>query len=141
MPVVGSMTYLNQDEAEARDFGWQSVKNCYEKANHEFAKYFIVYEGYRPICTIMLQRDGNLIFFVSDTIGNHVGFIKEIKNLAEEHTSRCGPIKTKTASWYKEALRINEIVGFQPHIIYEKYEIWVYGQNVGLPYGRQDKNI
>ena len=123
--TIDAITYRNQDIAEALEFGCNSILNCYQKARHRFAKYFVVYEDSRPIVTVMLQRDGQIIFFISDTVNNSLALVRELRNLCSTTVAGAGAIMTKTASWYTEAKRLNELTGFRVYAVVDYYEYWV----------------
>ena len=95
------------------------------KAKHKFAKYFIVVEDDTPIVTVMLQRDGHIIFFISKDVKNKVALIRVLKKLSNKTVRRCGAIITKTANWYNEANKLNKIIGFKKYEIYDYYTFWV----------------
>jgi hypothetical protein len=122
---VDTIEYREQDIQEAREFGCKSIKACYTKAVHRFAKYFIVYDEYTPIVTVMLQRDGYIIFFISKNVNSPVKLIKVLKRLANKVTKNAGAIITKTAKWYTEAQRLNRIIGFKDYQIYDYFGYYV----------------
>jgi len=124
---IEAITYRNQDIKETFDFGCKGIKDCYDKATHKFARYFILEEDGRPIVTVMLQRNGHIIFFISDTVNNKLALIKELKKLANKVTECCGAIITKTANWYEEAKRLNLIMGFVTLSIRDGYTYYNLG--------------
>ena len=123
--IIETIEYRDQDKKEAFDFGCTDIIDCYRKAKHRWAKYFIVEEDGRAIVTVMLQRDGNIIFFISRDVRKKVALIKQLRKLANKVTNKCGVIITKTANWYKEAQRLNEVIGFKEWRIYDYYTHWV----------------
>ena len=125
LSTIKEISYRNQDITEAHQFGCNGIYGCYKKANHRFAKYYIIYEGDTPKCTVMLQRDGHIIFFISKDIENKVGLIRELKRLADEVVSSAGAIITKTANWYNEANRLNRLIGFKKYHILDYFTLWV----------------
>jgi len=126
MDVVFSMKYRNQDIIEAKDFGCKEVPECYIKMKTEFAKYFIVYDGEKPIVTVALQRDGYIVFFIAKEVEHPIKLVRTLRKLARRVTDKCGPIITKTAVWYKEAERLNKLVGFNEWKLFDSYSLWVY---------------
>ena len=125
LDTVRSITYRNQDIREALEYNCESILDCYLKAKHRFAKYFIVKEDDRPIVTVMLQRDGHIIFFISDTVNNNISLIRELKTLANTTVNNAGAIITKTALWYEEAQRLNRLIGFRDYQIYDYFGYYV----------------
>jgi len=124
--AVDSITYRLSDVKEAIEFGCTDIRACYTKANHRYAKYFIVYDALNvPVVTVMLQRDGHIIFFISDTINNPTALIRVLKKLANKVTRNCGAIITKTAYWYTEAQRLNKIMGFKEMTLFNYYGLYV----------------
>jgi hypothetical protein len=112
--TIRSISYRADDIREADQFGANSIEICYNKAKHRFAKYFVVYEDDgTPRCTVMLERCGGIVFFISDTINNNIALIRTLRDLADTKVSEAGPIVTRTASWYTEAIRINRLIGFK----------------------------
>ena len=122
---VSNIEYREDDIREANEFGCLDIHNCYMKAQKHFSRYFIVYEDMRPICSIMLQRDGNIIFFISKNVKHKIKLIKVLRKLANKIVNCCGPIITKTASWYDEALRLNKIIGFMPYKLFNEFGLYV----------------
>lgn len=117
--------YRNQDIREAFMLGCpKGVVQCFENANHHAAKYFIGYEDRKPKLAIILQRDGYLVFFISKNIKRKIALIKALKKIANRITKRCGAIYTRTANWYKEANRLNELIGFKKHILEDDFTVW-----------------
>ena len=127
METVKLIDYRDGDIAEANEFGCISISKCYLKANHAFAKYYIVYEDDRPIVSVMLQRDGTIIFFISKHVKKYIRLIRLLKRFARKTSRRYGPIVTKTASWYTEALRVNKLTGFKLWKMYNNYGLYVNG--------------
>ena len=126
LEVVGSIRYRNQDIKEAMEFGCKDIADCYEKMKKEWARYFVAYEGENPVLTVALQRDGHIIFFISDSIQHPIRLTKAMRRFAKKMTKNCGPIITKTASWYEEANRFNKLVGFSLWKVFNRYALWVY---------------
>ena len=125
LDTVDQIEYRNQDITEAFQFGCDGIIGCYRKAKHRWARYFVVYEDERPIVTVMLQRDGHIIFFISKDVNNSIALIRELIRLATSVVNCCGAIITKTANWYEEAKRVNRLVGFREWQIYNNYTLWV----------------
>ena len=125
--TVGSIKYRDQDQEEARYFGCLNVKDCYDKAKHEFARYFTLTDEGEPVVTVMLQRDGQIIFFISDRIKHKVALVRALRRLAKKTVKCCGPITTKTANWYEEALKFNKLIGFKLYRINNRYQVWTFG--------------
>ena len=134
--TIALIKYRENDIAEAEDFGCINIRNCYEKANRDFARYFVVYEGNDPIVTVMLQRDGHIIFFISKDVKHPIRLVRVLKRMAKKYSDCAGPIITKTAYWYKEAQRLNELIGFKPYKLYNKFGLYVYGHDYGVVDGR-----
>jgi hypothetical protein len=135
--IVRSIEYRDDDIKEALEFGCSSIENCYRKALHAFNKYYIVYEGNNPVCTIQLARNGNITFFIAKNIKSPIHLVRKLRELATNVVYHCGPIVTKTASWYNEALRLNKLVGFKTLKLYNGYGLYVLGMN-GCIDGWQD---
>jgi len=127
--AVNSIDYRDDDIKEANQFGCSSIEMCYKKANHAFAKYFIIEYKKEPVVTVMLQRDGHIIFFISKIKMPNIKLIRTLRRLAKKESKCAGPIVTKTASWYIEALRVNKLVGFWPYKLYSTYGFYVFGYN------------
>ena len=124
--AINIIKYRINDIREAHEFGAESIKVCYDRANHNFAKYYIVYEDNGvPIVTVMLQRDGNLVFFISGTVSSPIALIKLLKGLANNTVANIGAIFTKTINWYNEAIRLNGLIGFRLYQRYDSYDIYV----------------
>ena len=123
--AVKSIEYREDDIKEAKEFGCIDILNCYRKALKPFSRFFVVYEDDIPVCTILLRRDGNIVFFISKDIKYKIGLIRILRKLSKKVVRCCGSIITKTASWYDEALRMNKLIGFKPYKLYNKYGLYV----------------
>jgi hypothetical protein len=123
--TIPKIEYREDDEKEAVEYGTKGVVDCYYKSVHEFNKYFIAYEDNKPICPILLGRNGYITFFISKDVNKPLPLIKELKDLARKTVDCCGPIVTKTASWYKEALRLNKLIGFKKYKLYNQYGFYI----------------
>lgn len=124
--AVDAIQYRPQDIKEAYDFGCDNIKACYDKSKHKFAKYFLVYDSVnRPVVTVMLQRDGHIIFFIDKNIDEPIKLIRVLKALADETVANAGPIITKTAYWYTEAQRMNKLIGFKDMTLYDYHGLYV----------------
>ena len=124
--AVNSIHYRNQDIREAQQFGCKNVPDCYHKANKAFARYFLVLDDGTPVVTVMLQRDGHIVFFISKDISSPIKLIRTLRRLARKQTSCVYPIITRTANWYDEAVRINKLIGFSLWKESEKSSLWIY---------------
>ena len=125
--AVRQITYREDDIKEAAEFGCRSIEICYRKAIHTFAKYFVVYDDSNvPVVTVMLQRDGHIIFFISEIVISPITLIRTLKALADSTVNCCGPIVTKTAYWYTEAQRLNRIIGFKTFEKRNYYAFYYY---------------
>jgi len=123
--AIRSIEYREDDIKEARLFGCPELIHCYDKAFHHHARYFIVYEDLRPVVTVMLARNGDIVFFISKDVNNKIGLIKTLKKFSKETVKAAGPIYTKTAYWYKEAQKMNKVIGFIPLRLTDDYGIYV----------------
>jgi len=122
--AVRSIEYREDDIKEAKQFGCPELIHCYDKAFHVHARYFIVYENLRPVVTVMLARNGDIVFFISKDINNKIGLIKTLRKFSKETVKAAGPIYTKTAYWYEEAMRMNKLIGFVPFVLSDDYGIY-----------------
>ncbi len=126
--IVSWMDYRDDDIKEAIEFGCTGVPGCYNRADHLFAKYFVVYDDNdQPVATVQLQRNGNIIFFIRKNVTNHIGLIRCLKELATSTVECCGAKTTKTAYWYDEAQRINKIIGFKALTLHNYFGIYYLG--------------
>ena len=123
--IIDSIEYREQDITEAKDFGCSSIRDVYLAAMHKFARYFVVYEDDIPVVTVMLQRDGHIVFFISKYVKHHIAIIRFLRSFAMEVVECCGPIITKTANWYTEARRLNDLIGFKLYYLKDKFGIYV----------------
>ena len=122
---ASSITYRDDDIKEAKEFGCSSIIACFNRALAPFSRFFIVYEDEVAVCAIMLRRDGNIVFFISNTIKSNIGLIKKLRELAHLVVGCCGTIITKTALWYDEAQRLNNIIGFKPYKLNDKFGLYI----------------
>ena len=128
--IVGSLSFKEKDEMEAREFNCKNVIDCYFNIKMpEFSECYIVYDNRTNdvLCPIVLQRDGFLIFFVTKNLGrtNQIQFVKDIKKLSQDVVNRVGSIFVNTINWYKEAHKIDELIGFRPYKRNYKFTTYV----------------
>jgi hypothetical protein len=128
LAIVDTLDYKDKDEAEAKEFGSDSVKDSNHRANHWFAKYYTIVHDNKVIATIILQRDGFLVYFVTKDFTPNLTrkLIRTVKQLADDTIASVENIFTKTALSYDEALRFNKLVGFRLYLVSNSWTIWIY---------------
>ncbi|OQX84620.1 MAG: hypothetical protein B6D63_04110 [Candidatus Latescibacteria bacterium 4484_7] len=140
MKIAASIVYRDGDEAEAKEFGCSDVPDCFRRANHEFATYLLAVdftdEGEEPVAPIIVQRDGQIVFFIAKDVKHKHSLIRALRKKAEQITKRCGPITVKTMNWYDEAKRMLKLIGFKEYLLTNRWTKFVYGYDMGLPDGR-----
>ena len=127
--ILDNIKFKHKDSMEAMLYGCKNVQMCYLKAINsrygKYNKYFIVFDDRtnNPLVPIILQRDGHIVFFVSQDLDrtNALQFVKDIKQLAKETVSSVGSIFVNTANFYKEAHKLNKLIGFKPIEYYQFY--------------------
>jgi len=135
--IVDSVKFKHKDSMEAMLYGCRNVKECYLKTMNsrysKYNKYFIIFDDRTnaPLVPIILQRDGHIIFFVSQKLNrtNTLQFIKDVKQLAKETVNTVGSIFVNTANFYKEAHKLNRLIGFKPIEYYQFYTKYVLEGN------------
>jgi len=128
--LITHLDFKDDDEKESREFtGGLGIVEMYKhRANHDYAKYYIVKDNEKILVTIMLQRDGSLIYFTTKDFTPNLtrGVIRSVRNLANKTVRKVDNIFVKTAPWYAEAIRFVKIIGFT-QIRVNKYDIqWIY---------------
>jgi hypothetical protein len=129
LEAAKEIKYRNQDIKEALDYGCKSVFGCYEAVKDRHTRWFLIKDGTTVVAPIALKRDGYLTFFVNRDLAPEkaLAFIRALRDIAKWYTDNYETtIFVKTANWYKEAQRINKLVGFKPYILTNKTTIWVY---------------
>jgi hypothetical protein len=134
--IIKRIEYREDDIKEAKEFGCKDIEDCYIKPNMKYARYYVIYEDRKPIVTVALLRNGQIIFFISKNVKRKKLLIKTLRKFAKRTVKCAGPITTKTANWYTEALRLNELVGFDLAYINNRYQIWVFGDEELKQLGR-----
>jgi len=133
----GSIKYRNQDIVESKGFGAINVSDNY--VYDKFSKYYIIYKDNKPIVPIQIKRNGFINFFISselEPVGDGLVLVKILKQLLKWWTDNYETtLFVKTAEWYKEANKLNKIIGFKKYLIADKYTIWTYNNNriVNIP--------
>ena len=127
---VAEIRYRNQDIREAHEFGCKNIRDCYERADRHFARYFVGYEDETPVLTVMLQLNRYIVFFISKDVEKPIRLVRGLRRFARKMTRHCAPIITKTANWYDQAIRLNKLVGFVPWVIRDGYSLWVFGSDL-----------
>ncbi len=131
--IIDSVKFKHKDSMEAMLYGCSNVKECYLKSINskygKYNKYFIVYDDRtnEPLVPIILQRDGHIVFYVTQNLTrtNALQFVKDIKQLAKETIEKVGSIFVNTANFYKEAHKLNRLIGFKPIGYYNTYTKYV----------------
>jgi len=124
-----NIEYREDDIKEAKQYGCKTVFECYKRASERYSRYFLVVDNNKVIAPIVLNRCGYLTFFVNKELSPNkaISFVRELKKLAKWYTDNYEKtIFVKTANWYKEAKRLNKLVGFKPYILRTSETIWVY---------------
>jgi aldehyde:ferredoxin oxidoreductase len=133
MKLVNNVQFQNEDIREAVGYGFKDVPEAFIKAEHAWARYWVVYDIDKVITLILEARDGNLTYFTTTDLptSNIVTYIKLMKNLVNDVTKCREVVFVRTARWYKKAISLNKVIGFKEMIITNNYSIWVY------EYGKQ----
>ena len=135
--VAGSIKYRNQDIRESQLFGSKSILENYKYKR--FSRYYIIYLKDKPIVPIQIDRTGFISFFISselNPINDGLVLVKTLKKLLQWWTDNYETtLFVKTANWYKEANKLNKIIGFKEVLISDEYSIWEYRNNriVNIP--------
>ncbi len=126
--IVTSLKFKSYDNREAREFGRLNVYDSFSTANHRYAKYWTVSFDGKVLAAIMLQRDGNLIYFVTTDFISSYSFqvISDVKTMLNRFVPIGGPVFVTTANWYKQAVRFVGIVGFKKLSFNSAATKWVY---------------
>jgi hypothetical protein len=116
--IGSSLEFKNKDKLEALQYGCSSIIQCFKNIRYkQFCKFYKVLDNRtnKVLALIALERNGYLTFFVTKdlTIGNSKTFIKELRHIAIETVKCCGSIFVNTIYWYKEAKKLNELVGLR----------------------------
>jgi len=131
--TLDNVKFKHKDNIEAMLYGCKNVKECYLKSINskygKYNKYFIVYDDRtnEPLVLIILQRDGHIVFYVTQNLTrtNALQFIKDIRQLAKKTIEKVGSIFVNTANFYKEAHKLNRLIGFKPIGYYHTYTKYV----------------
>ena len=137
VPIAGSIKYRNQDIIESKGFGAINIVDNYKY--NRASKYYIIYNKDKPIVPIQIDRTGFINFFISselNPINDGLVLVKTLKKLLQWWTDNYETtLFVKTANWYKEANKLNKIIGFKEVLISDEYNIWEYKNNriVNIP--------
>ena len=131
--LVSNVRFQEDDILEAKDYGFNSVLEAYQNAEHAWARYWVVYDGDKVITLILEERDGNLVYFTTTDLPNSSSrtYVKLMRTLVDNVTECREVVFVRTARWHKKAIALNRIVGFREMTISNHYSIWVY------EYGKQ----
>lgn len=126
--VVGSIKYRNQDVRESFVLGCKNISDNYKYSRYN--RYYILYNNNIPIVPIQIDRLGFIVFFISkdlEPIADGLKLVKKLKVLLKWYTDNYETtLFVKTANWYKEANKLNRIIGFTKYIVNKDFTIWVY---------------
>jgi len=133
MSVIEKAEFRTKDEEECISFGSKSVKMCLRNSIKDFNKYFLIIDDKDndSICAyIIMPRDGYLSLFVSKNIKHHKSFVKTLHDLAEWYVNTYEDMfYVNTSNWYKEAIKINKLIGMDMYSLYDNYTTWIYSKN------------
>ena len=129
--LAGSIKYRNQDIRESHLFGSKSILDNYKYKR--FSRYYIIYLKDKPIVPIQIDRTGFISFFISnelEPVKDGIKLVKFLKATLKWWTDNYETtLFVKTANWYKEANKLNRLIGFKQYKIFTDYSIWVYENN------------
>ena len=129
--LAGSIKYRNQDIRESQLFGSKSILDNYKYKR--FSRYYIIYLKDKPIVPIQIDRTGFISFFISnelEPVEDGIKLVKFLKAILKWWTNNYETtLFVKTANWYKEANKLNRLIGFKQYKIFTDYSIWVYENN------------
>ena len=131
VPIAGSIKYRNQDIVESKGFGAINIVDNYKY--NRTSKYYIIYNKDKPIIPIQIDRTGFISFFISSELEPVVDGLKLarfLKTILKWWTDNYETtLFVKTAHWYKEANKLNKLIGFKEVLISNEYSIWEYKNN------------
>jgi len=124
--TVKNLRYQNQDIKESWDLGYKSPYDAFDKANADWARFYLIEDKEAVICAIMEQRDGNLIYFTTVDLrsSNIVEYTKTMRKLSDKTIECRDVLFVEVAQWYNEAKRFLRMTGFKPFHIQAEYEVW-----------------
>jgi hypothetical protein len=130
MKLVDRTKFRYEDEVEIKQFGIKNVQTAFSKIDGRTTRWALIVDDKdnNNICAfIALPRDGYMSFFTNINIKHHIAFIKELKNIVNWYTDNYETtLFTRTANWYKEAIKINKIVGFKPFEVGDTSTLWIF---------------
>jgi len=124
--VIPTLKFDPLATKEVLDLGFKSVEDAYMSANKAWARFYLVKHYGKVIAPILEQRDGNLVFFTTQYMKPKYTklYIKEMRHISNSVIRKRGVLFVTVARWYKQAQKFLKIVGFKPHIITPRYEVW-----------------
>ena len=126
--LIEGLMFKDLDQAEARQFGFDNVLDCFVKGNLEFSRYYTVQVGDTILVAIMLERCGNLTYFVTKDFDKKYTrqVIKEVRSLADYTVYGAGAIFVRTAKFYDQAIRFVRLTGFVIRELRYDDILWVH---------------
>lgn len=126
--LVHQQEYKPDDEWEAKELGYVSVKSLYNLTPKPYDKYFVIEDSESVLATIVLRRSGTLDYFITTSVTPYKipSLVRTVKKLADETVEKVDVIFTTTHKDYVGALRFNELVGFKKVMEGDKFSTWAY---------------
>ena len=131
LDMVKNQEYKQKDIQEIKQFSSGSIKSIYEYfslLNKRYVEYFIVEKNNKILITSAITEDNFIHFFVTNNLEPKYGIelVKLLKHFVKEILNARLVLYIKTAIWYKEAIKLNKLVGFKAKKInYDyQYSVW-----------------
>ena len=131
LDIVKNQEYKQKDIQEIKQFSSGSIKSIYEYfslLNKRYVEYFIIEKNNKILITSAITEDNFIHFFVTSNLEPRYGIelVKLLKYFVKEILNARLVLYIKTAIWYKEAIKLNKLVGFKAKKInYDyQYSVW-----------------
>ena len=124
--TVKNLQYQNTDIKESWDLGYKSPYDAFERANSDWARFYMVKDRNVVVCAIMEQRNGTLIYFTTVDLldSNFITYTKIIKKLLDDAIATRGVMFVEVANWYVKAKKFMKLLGLKPYHIKPRYQVW-----------------
>jgi len=130
---IKNIHFKHKDNIESMEYGYKNVKDLFKDLYYcDFCRFFVVKDDEFIYAAITLDRCGNISFFTTKNLvaDKAIKFVRTIKNLIDWYLINYETtLFVTTANWYKEAIKLNKLLGFEKYKEYHNKTKWVIKGN------------
>jgi len=110
-----TITFSVMDEREAFELGYKNCLDSLKKSKWWESRYYIFRYRSEPVAVGIVQRDGELIYYVSSKVSHagSIGLYRALRRITREIVTCCGGLVVEVARFHTQAIRLLKMLGFK----------------------------